>query len=117
MSNGSDTLQRRDPDTFELLERIGVTRNESPVRGLNELECVGNHVYANIYRSDEIVRIDKVTGAITGELDGSSLTLASGRPAHPGAVLNGIAHDTRTGNFYVTGKLWPVIFEIEITEK
>ena len=117
MSNGSDTLQRRDPNTFELLDRIGVTRNESPVHRLNELECVGNHVYANIYRSDEIVRIDKVTGSITGELDGSSLTLASGRPAHPGTVLNGIAHDTRTGSFYVTGKLWPVIFEIEISEK
>lgn len=117
MSNGSDTLQRRNPGTFELIERIGVTRNEAPVHRLNELECVGNHVYANIYRSDEIVRIDKVTGSITGELDGSSLTLASGRPAHPGAVLNGIAHDTRTGSFFVTGKLWPVIFEIEITEK
>ena len=117
MSDGSDMLQRRDPDTFDLLDKIEVTRNDSSVRNLNELECVGDHVYANIYRSNEIVRIDKVTGAITGELDADALSQASGRPAHSGAVFNGIAYDERTGTFYVTGKLWPVMFEIEITER
>ena len=117
MSDGSGTLQRRDPDTFALLESIEVTRNDSSVRNLNELECVGDHVYANIYRSNEIVRIDKVTGAITGELDADALSQASGRPANPGAVLNGIAYDKRTDTFYVTGKLWPLMFEIEIAER
>ena len=117
MSDGSDTLQRRDPDTFDLLGRIEVTHNDSSVHNLNELECVGDHVYANIYRSNEIVRIDKVTGAITGELDADALSRASGRPAHSGAVFNGIAYDERTDTFYVTGKLWPVMFEIEITER
>ena len=117
MSDGSDTLQRRDPDTFDLLGRIEVTHNDSSVHSLNELECVGDHVYANIYRSNEIVRIDKVTGAITGELDADALSRASGRPAHSGAVFNGIAYDERTDTFYVTGKLWPVMFEIEITER
>ena len=114
MSNGSDTLQRRDPDTFDLLGRIEVTRTGSPVRSLNELECVGNHVYANIHRSSDIVRIDKLTGVVTGVLDARALTRASGRPANPEAVLNGIAHDPRTGTFHVTGKLWPVMFEIDI---
>lgn len=114
MSNGSDTLQRRDPDTFDVLGRIEVTRTDSAVRNLNELECVGDHIYANIYRSTEIVRIDKLTGVVTGALDGEALARASGRPANPAAVLNGIAYDLRTGTFYVTGKLWPVVFEIEI---
>lgn len=117
MSNGSDTLQRRDPDTFGLLGRIEVTRTDSPVYNLNELECVGDHVYANIYRSSEIVRIDKVTGVVTGVLDAEALARASGRPANPAAVLNGIAYDRRTGTFYVTGKLWPTMFQIEVAEK
>ena len=117
MSNGSDTLQRRDPDTFELLGRTEVSRTDSAVHNLNELECVGDHIYANIYRSSEIVRIDKVTGVVTGVLDAEALARASGRPANPAAVLNGIAYDRRTGTFYVTGKLWPVMFEIEVAEK
>ena len=117
MSDGSGTLQRRDPDTFDLLERIGVTRDGFSVRNLNELECVGDHIYANIYQSDELVRIDKKTGAITGRLDAFSLSLAAGRPADAGAVFNGIAHDDRTGTFFVTGKLWSAMFEIAITGK
>lgn len=117
MSDGSGTLQRRDPDTFDLVERIAVTRDGFSVRNLNELECVGYEIYANIYQSDEIVRIDKRTGEITGRLDAYPLSLATGRPADPGAVFNGIAHDERTGTFFVTGKLWPAIFEIAIIEE
>ncbi len=117
MSDGSGTLQRRDPDTFDLVERIAVTRDGFSVRNLNELECVGYDIYANIYQSDEIVRIDKRTGEITGRLDAYPLSLATGRPADPGAVFNGIAHDERTGTFFVTGKLWPAIFEIAIIEE
>lgn len=115
MSNGSGTLQRRDPATFELLDRIDVTRSGFSVRNLNELECVGDDIYANIYLRDEIVRIDKATGEVTGQLDAFGLTLASGRPADAGAVFNGIAYDEATGTFYVTGKLWPSMFEIVIT--
>lgn len=117
MSDGSDTLQRRDPHTFDLLEEIRVTRNGSPVHNLNELECVGAHIYANIHRSNEIVRIDRVSGVVTGSLDAEALALASGRPEHGGAVFNGIAYDGRTGTFHVTGKLWPVVFEIEVRER
>lgn len=117
MSNGSDTLQRRDPDTFDLLEEIPVTRNDSSVHNLNELECVGENIYANVYRSNEIVRIDRTSGVVTGALDAEALAVASGRPEHGGAVFNGIAYDGRTGTFYVTGKLWPVVFEIELRER
>ena len=117
MSDGSGTLLRRDPATFDVLDEIAVTRDGFSLRNLNELECVGDHVYANVYQSDEIVRIHKRTGRVTGRLDAYSLALAAGRRAHAGAVLNGIAHDDRTGAFFVTGKLWSRMFEIAIRER
>ena len=116
MSDGSGVLQRRDPETFDLVERIRVTRNGFSVRNLNELECVGDHVYANIYMANEIVRIDKVSGEVTGVLDAFSLSVYGGRPADAGAVFNGIAYDSAAGTFHVTGKLWSNMFEITISE-
>lgn len=115
MTDGSGTLFRRDPVTFAVLEEIRVTRDGFSTRDLNELECVGEHLYANVYMTNEIVRIDKATGAITGELDALQLALSSNRPAEAGAVFNGIAWDEATGTFYVTGKLWPEMFEIAIS--
>ena len=115
LSDGSGTLQRRDPATFAVLEEIRVTRDGFSTRNLNELECVGDDIYANVYMENRIVRIDKRTGEITGELDALGLALASNRPADPGAVFNGIAHDPGTGTFYVTGKHWPEVFEIAIS--
>ena len=115
MSDGTGNLLRRDPETFDLVGEIRVTRSGFSVRNLNELECVGDHIYANIYLSDEIVRIDKATGEITGELNAYSLLLATPRPQDPGAVFNGIAFDSASGTFYVTGKLWPTMFEIALT--
>ena len=115
MTDGSSILFRRDPATFEVLEEIRVTRDGFSAPDLNELECVGEHVYANVYMTNEIVRIDKVTGEITGELDALSLALASNRPSDTGAVFNGIAWDEAAGTFYVTGKLWPTMFEIAIS--
>ncbi len=117
MSDGSGTLQRRNRETFEPVEQIRVTRNGFSVRNLNELECVGDHIYANIYMENEIVRIDKVSGEINGVLDAFSLSVYGGRPADVGAVLNGIAYDAEAGTFHVTGKLWSNMFEITISEK
>lgn len=114
LSDGSGTLQRRDPATFAVLGELRVTRDGFSTRNLNELECVGDDIYANIYMENRIVRIDKATGEVTGELDALGLALASRRPADPGAVFNGIAYDAATGTFYVTGKLWPEMFEIAI---
>ena len=113
-SDGSGTLRRRDPATFALLDEVRVTRDGFSTRNLNELECVGDDIYANVYMTNEIVRIDKRTGEITGVLDALGLALASGRPNDAGAVFNGIAYDGATGTFYVTGKLWPEVFEIAI---
>lgn len=116
MSDGSSVLARRDPATFEVLERVQVTRDGFSVPELNELECVGDHVWANVYMSNTIVRIDKRTGEVTGQLDAQALFLQTARPADAGAVLNGIAHDPATGLFYLTGKLWANIFEVRISE-
>ena len=116
MSDGSSILERRDPATLEVLGEVRVTRDGFSVRDLNELECVGDHVYANVYMTNEIVRIDKRTGEVTGWIDAYGLFLQSTRPADEGAVLNGIAHDPASGLFYLTGKLWADIFEVRLTE-
>ena len=69
MSDGSDRLTFRDPETFGVLGDVAVTLDGEPVRALNELECVDGAVWANVYQTDRIVRIDPVSGAVTGTLD------------------------------------------------
>ncbi len=110
MSNGSATLTIRDPATFEVTDQIYVTRDGSPVMNLNELECVGNEVYANIYRSDRIVRIAKDTGKVMADIDASGLLSLAERLSAD--VLNGIAYDPENETFLITGKLWPKLFEV-----
>jgi glutaminyl-peptide cyclotransferase len=110
MSNGSATLTIRDPATFGVVDQIYVTRDGSPVMNLNELECVGNEVYANIYRSDRIVRIAKDTGKVLADIDASGLLSFTERLSAD--VLNGIAYDPENETFLITGKLWPKLFEV-----
>jgi glutaminyl-peptide cyclotransferase len=116
MSNGSSRIVQRDPTTFEVVSEIEVTADGFAQSSLNELECVGEFIYANIYLSDRIVRIDKGTGEIVGELDAFDLSLASRRPPGRDAVPNGIAYIPATGIFLVTGKLWPTLFAIRLDE-
>lgn len=115
MTDGTSALIRRHPETFEVLEELRVTRDGFSVHNLNELECVEDGLWANQYTTNGILRIDKQTGEVTGRLDVHGLSLASDRPSDPGAVLNGIAYDPSTKMFYVTGKLWPKLFEISIS--
>lgn len=110
MSNGSATLTVRDSATFGVVDQIYVTRDGSPVINLNELECVGEEVYANIYRSDRIVRIDKDTGKVLADIDASGLLSLTERLSAD--VLNGIAYDSENETFLITGKLWPKLFEV-----
>ncbi|WP_420448269.1 glutaminyl-peptide cyclotransferase [Candidatus Palauibacter sp.] len=116
MSDGSSALERRDPRTFTVLETVEVMRGGSPQRRLNELECVDDWVYANVYQTDIIVRIDKVTGEVLGEIDLSSVPLDARRPGDIEAVLNGIAYVPETGVFLVTGKLWPKLLALRLQE-
>jgi len=110
MSNGSAVLTVRDSATFRVLNQIYVTRNGSPVLNLNELECVGDDIYSNIYLSDKIVRIAKDTGKVLSDIDASGLLSVAERLSAD--VLNGIAYDPENETFLITGKLWPKLFEV-----
>jgi len=110
MTDGQPALTFRDPVTFEETGRIDVTLDGQPVNALNELECVGDVVWANIWRTDLIVRIDPATGQVTGVVDASELDVDVAAAGE--AVLNGIAWDESTQSFYITGKYWPTMFRV-----
>jgi glutaminyl-peptide cyclotransferase len=111
MSDGSATLTFRDPATFRVQGTLEVTLNGAPLQNINELECAPDGLYANVWLTDLIVRIDPLTGVVTAVIDAAGLLSAEQRAAlSPGAVLNGIAYDAEADAFLVTGKLWPVIF-------
>lgn len=110
MSDGTPRLYFRDPETFELLGELPVSQAGAPVANLNELECVGNRVLANVWQTDRIVSIDPATGAVEATIDASGLL---GEAERAGAdVLNGIAFDPASGHYLITGKLWPKLFEV-----
>jgi len=111
-SDGSSTITLHDPGTFAVKGTLPVTRHGRPVPLLNELECVGGKLYANVFLTDMIVVIDARSGIVTAQIDARALTRASGRPLLPDAVLNGIAYDPDEGVFYLTGKLWPTMFKV-----
>jgi glutaminyl-peptide cyclotransferase len=115
MSDGSSILELRDPDTMALLREMTVWRGERPVRNLNELECVGDDIYANVWQSNEIMRIDAKTGRVTAVIDASGLLTAI--ESLRSDVLNGIAYKPDTDTFLLTGKLWPHVFEVELVAR
>lgn len=114
MSDGSDTLSFRDPASFRQSHTVAVREQGVPVVRLNELEYIHGEVWANIWQSDDIVRIDPATGEVrqrlnfTGILDPAD---ATGQED----VLNGIAFDAVAERIYITGKLYPLIYEIELS--
>ncbi|MCP2235660.1 glutaminyl-peptide cyclotransferase [Prauserella halophila] len=111
MSDGSDTLTFRDPATFEPQGSVDVTEAGRPVENLNELECAGGDVYANVWQTEDIVRIDPGTGRVTARIDASGL-LDEGEVTSSDAVLNGIAAQPGSDRFLITGKLWPKMFRV-----
>jgi glutamine cyclotransferase len=110
LSDGSDRLSFRDPETFAPLGEQRVTLDGRPLRRLNELECVGDAIYANVWTTDTIVRIDPRSGAVTAVIDASGLLTPAER--HRADILNGITVDPARGTFLITGKLWPKLFEV-----
>lgn len=116
MSDGSSTLYFRDPETFDEVRRVEVHDNRGPVTMLNELEYIDGEIYANVWRTDIIVRIDPSSGDVTGRIDLSGLLSDDDRRGYQPDVLNGIAHDPASGRLLVTGKRWPKLFEIEILD-
>jgi glutamine cyclotransferase len=112
MSDGSPTLRFLDPNTFEVKREVVVTDNGQPIVQLNELEYVNGEVFANVWQTDLVARIDPQTGHVLGWIDLSSLLTPEERANTD--VLNGIAYDAAGDRLFVTGKLWPKLFEIRL---
>jgi glutaminyl-peptide cyclotransferase len=113
MSDGSERLTFRDPDTFDVTGSVAVRLNGRPQTRINELECVDGAVYANVWSTDQILEIDAGDGNVRAVIDASRLLSPAERGTlHPDAVLNGIAYDAATETFLLTGKLWPKLFRV-----
>lgn len=114
MSDGTPTLYFRDPETLEETGRITVTSSLGLVPALNELEYVNGEIFANIWMTDLIARIDPKTGNVLGWINLTGLLGPEYRQGRTVDVLNGIAYDEENDRLFVTGKLWPRLFEIDL---
>lgn len=116
-SDGSNVIVVRDPQTLEPIDTLVITFQNQPVNMLNELECVGDDIYANVWQTDFIVRINKTDGSIEAIINAAGLLTPQETAAlASGATLNGIAYDAETETFLITGKLWPKVFEVQFVE-
>jgi glutaminyl-peptide cyclotransferase len=115
MSDGSSNISYLDPVTFKLVKVLSVTDNNGPVDSINELEIINGFIYANRYTTNYILKIDPSTGKVVGKLDLTSLD-SEAKNKYPEALqLNGIAYDSTSKKIYVTGKLWPNIYQIQFS--
>ena len=113
MSDGTSSLRFLDPKTFAQTGILDVTYQGKPLANLNELEFVRGRIFANVWQSNSIVVIDPANGRVTAQLDLPGLLNAEDRSIAVD-VLNGIAYDTKKDRLFVTGKLWPKLFEIRL---
>lgn len=113
MSDGSSTLTYLSPDSLRPVKRLKVSERGVQVDKLNELEYINGYIYANVWSTNDIVKIDTGRGDVVGRIELSSL-LADAKTKHPNSLeMNGIAYDSRTKKVYATGKMWPSIYELE----
>lgn len=113
LSDGSDELRFFNPENFEQTRKISVKFNGAPLRELNELEYIDGEVWANVWHTDRIVRIDPASGQVKSYLNLAGI-LPEDERSEPEAVLNGIAYDSQSKRIFISGKLWPKIFEIRL---
>jgi glutaminyl-peptide cyclotransferase len=116
VSDGTPTLQYWDPATLQQIGGVYVSLFGLPISHINELEYFDDAVWANVWQTNLVVRIDPKTGQVTGVVDFAGLLDYAPPAAQPTDVLNGIAYDEATGRLFVTGKWWPAVFEIELVE-
>jgi len=113
MSDGSSNIVYRDPISFAPVKTLNVTDNNGPVSNINELEFISGFIYANQWLTDYIIKIDTSSGKVLARIDLSVLKKQA-LAAYPGAIeTNGIAFDAATDNIFITGKLWPFIYQIK----
>ncbi|HXU35839.1 MAG TPA: glutaminyl-peptide cyclotransferase [Blastocatellia bacterium] len=113
LSDGSSNLFYLDPQTFKPIRNLAVTMNGQPLTEINELEFIEGEIWANVWQTDKIVRIDPSTGRVTSFLNLKGILAPSDRTGRED-VLNGIAYDAEKKRIFITGKLWPRIFEIRV---
>ncbi len=112
LSDGSDQIFKISPDNFQIYGSLSVHENNTPIRNINELECIDNQLYANIWQSDSIAKINLKSGAIQAYIDFSPIATKVRNIHKRAEVLNGIAYD---GNYlWITGKRWPIIYKIKL---
>jgi glutaminyl-peptide cyclotransferase len=116
MSDGTAQLRFWDPDTLQETGRINVTADGQPVDQLNELEFVKGEIYANIWQTDRIARINPANGKVTGWIECAGILSRADRTGQED-VLNGIAYDAQTDRLFITGKDWPKLFEIHLVKR
>jgi glutaminyl-peptide cyclotransferase len=118
MDDGTPELRFWDPETLKETGRLTVTDNGQPVKFLNELEWVKGEIYANIWQTNRIARINPATGKVTGWISLAGLADANGFFVEgPSDVLNGIAYDARGDRLFITGKKWPKLYQIRLVKK
>ncbi|MEO7996228.1 MAG: glutaminyl-peptide cyclotransferase [Gemmatimonadaceae bacterium] len=116
MSNGSAVLNYRDPKTFAITRSLTVTDHDVPVSNLNELEWVKGEIWANVWTTDQIARIDPKTGKVLGWINLAGLLEAADKNGNED-VLNGIAYDEKADRIFVTGKRWSKLYEIKLKQR
>ncbi len=116
MSNGSDTIRFYDPETFDEIKSIKVTDQSQSIRNINELEWVKGEIFANVWQSNTILRIDPDTGKVIGKVDMTAILPPEAHASPRDNVLNGIAYDAGGDRLFVTGKRWSKLFEIKLSE-
>jgi glutamine cyclotransferase len=115
VSDGTSNLNFYEPGTFKQLRSVSITESGELVSNVNELEFIDGYVYANDYQTDRILKIDPVTGIVTGSIDFSKLGNEV-RAKYTVDYFNGIAYDAATKKIYVTGKLWPYVYEVQFSK-
>ncbi|HEY4155192.1 MAG TPA: glutaminyl-peptide cyclotransferase, partial [Puia sp.] len=114
MSDGTSNLTFLDPNTFKTVKIVAVKDNNGPVGNINELEYIKGNIYANVYQTANIVRIDPSSGNVTGKADFSRLYKEAQMKYPATEYMNGIAFDSTKNIVYITGKLWPSIYEVRL---
>ena len=117
MSDGTPELRFLEPATLRETHRVTVTADGAPVKNVNELEWVKGALLANIWLTSKIARIDPASGRVVAWIDLSNLVAQSGAGDDEDAVANGIAYDAAHDRLFVTGKLWPKLFEVRVVKR
>ena len=114
MSDGTNTLTWLDPENFHTVKTVFVTNEQGAVQLVNELEYINGFIYANIYTTAVIIKIDPATGKVVGKMDMAPIAIEARNKYPQSLEMNGIAYDSTTKKVLVTGKMWPHIYEISL---